>query len=81
MSATKLILVIGATGAQGMAAIDGLLESRDGVPSPYKIRALTRDINGARAKALAAKGVECVQGFFNFVFSRRDAEIRLPRNV
>ncbi|KAJ7891381.1 hypothetical protein B0H14DRAFT_3428679 [Mycena olivaceomarginata] len=36
-----LILVIGATGAQGMAAIDGLLESRDGVPSPYKIRALT----------------------------------------
>ncbi|KAF8191659.1 NAD-P-binding protein [Mycena galopus ATCC 62051] len=64
MSATKLILVIGATGAQGMAAIDGLLESHDGVPSPYKIRALTRDINGARAKALAAKGVECVQGTF-----------------
>jgi hypothetical protein len=30
MSATKLILVIGATGAQGMAAIDGLLESWDG---------------------------------------------------
>ncbi|KAJ7041983.1 NAD-P-binding protein [Mycena alexandri] len=64
MSATKLILVIGATGAQGMAAIDGLLESRGGVPSPYKIRALTRDVNGARAKALEAKGVECVQGTF-----------------
>ncbi|KAJ7348837.1 NAD-P-binding protein [Mycena albidolilacea] len=47
-----------------MAAIDGLLESRDGVPSPYKIRVLTRDINGARAKALAATGVECVQGTF-----------------
>ncbi|KAJ7915540.1 NAD(P)-binding protein [Mycena leptocephala] len=64
MSATKLILVIGATGAQGMAAIDGLLESCDGEPSPYRIRALTRDVNSARAKALAAKGVECVQGTF-----------------
>ena len=62
MSSTKLILVIGATGAQGMAAIDGLLESRDGVPSQYKVRALTRDVNGARAKVLAAKGVECVEG-------------------
>ncbi|KAJ6500777.1 NAD-P-binding protein [Mycena sanguinolenta] len=61
---TKLILVIGATGAQGMAAIDGLLESHDGVSSPYRIRALTRDVNGARAKSLAAKGVECVEGSF-----------------
>ncbi|KAJ7490997.1 NAD(P)-binding protein [Mycena latifolia] len=64
MSATKLILVIGATGAQGMAAIEGLLEARDGEPSPYKVRALTRDVNGARAKALAAKGVECVEDTF-----------------
>ncbi|KAJ6538713.1 hypothetical protein B0H10DRAFT_2448677 [Mycena sp. CBHHK59/15] len=60
----KLILVIGATGAQGMAAIDGLLKSRDGQPSPYRIRASTRDVNGARAKAIAAGGTECVEGTF-----------------
>ncbi|KAJ7507173.1 NAD-P-binding protein [Mycena galericulata] len=64
MSATKLILVIGATGAQGMAAIDGLLASRDGLPSPYTVRALTRDVNSQRAKALSARGIECVEGTF-----------------
>ncbi|KAF8191657.1 hypothetical protein K438DRAFT_899904 [Mycena galopus ATCC 62051] len=36
MSTMKLILVIGATGAQGMVAIDG---PRERVPCPYKIRA------------------------------------------
>ncbi|KAJ7284200.1 NAD(P)-binding protein [Mycena rebaudengoi] len=41
----KLILVIGATGAQGMAVIDGLLaDMEDGQPSPYRVRALTRDL-------------------------------------
>ncbi|KAJ7597920.1 NAD(P)-binding protein [Mycena floridula] len=63
-TSTKLILVIGATGAQGMAVIDGLLASKDGEPSPYRVRALTRDISGSRAKELAVKGVECVQGSF-----------------
>ena len=61
----KLILVIGATGAQGRAVIDALLApSADGSPSPYAIRALTRDPSGARAQVLAAKGVECVKGMF-----------------
>lgn len=59
----KLILVLGATGAQGIAVIDSLLEpSADGTPSPYAIRALTRNPDNVRAKALAAKGVECVKG-------------------
>lgn len=59
----KLILVIGATGCQGLAVIDRLLEPcEDGSPSPYAIRALTRDPEGKRAKELAAKGVECMKG-------------------
>lgn len=61
----KLILVIGATGAQGLHAIDALLKpAADGSPSPYKVRALTRDRSGMRAQALAAKGVEVVEGAF-----------------
>lgn len=60
---TKLILVIGATGAQGIAVIDKLLEpAADGTPSPYAVRALTRDPDSRRALELKAKGVECVEG-------------------
>ncbi len=59
----KLILVIGATGAQGIAVIDKLLEpAADGAPSPYAVRALTRDPSSRRAKELAGKGVELVKG-------------------
>ncbi|GJE91039.1 NmrA/HSCARG family protein [Phanerochaete sordida] len=65
MSATdqKLIFVIGGTGAQGIAVIDALLApGADGAPSPYAIRALTRDPESRRAKELKAKGVELVKG-------------------
>ena len=59
----KLVLVLGATGAQGIAVIDQLLApSPNGSPSPYAVRALTRDPYGKRALDLAAKGVECVKG-------------------
>jgi uncharacterized protein YbjT (DUF2867 family) len=59
----KLILVIGATGAQGLAVIDALLApSSDGTPSPYSVRVLTRDPDSKRAQDLKAKGVECVKG-------------------
>ena len=59
----KLILVIGATGAQGIAVIDALLApSDDGTPSPYSVRALTRSPDSRRAQELTAKGVECVKG-------------------
>ncbi|KAI0073329.1 NAD(P)-binding protein [Panus rudis PR-1116 ss-1] len=62
----KLILVIGATGAQGMAVIDQLLApSVNGDPSPFIIRALTRDPESRRAQELKAKGVECVKGAFD----------------
>ncbi|KAJ7744105.1 NAD-P-binding protein [Mycena metata] len=62
---SKLILVIGATGAQGQAVIEALLAPTEtGEASPYTVRALTRDPTSRHAKALAARGVECVQGSF-----------------
>ncbi|KAI0733616.1 hypothetical protein C8Q72DRAFT_933199 [Fomitopsis betulina] len=58
----KLILVIGATGAQGLRVIDALLApSADGTPSPYAVRAFTRNPQGQRAVELASKGVEVVK--------------------
>ncbi|PIL33065.1 hypothetical protein GSI_04514 [Ganoderma sinense ZZ0214-1] len=66
MPTKNLILVIGATGGQGMAVVDKLLApAEDGSPSPYTVRALTRDPNGRRAKELAKKGVELFQGSFD----------------
>ncbi|KIY52518.1 nmrA-family protein [Fistulina hepatica ATCC 64428] len=60
-SSKKLILVICATGAQGVSVIDALLKE----PTPYAVRALTRDPSNQRAKDLAAKGVELFQGRFD----------------
>ncbi|MFI6596943.1 NmrA/HSCARG family protein [Nonomuraea sp. NPDC050536] len=53
-----LILVAGATGNQGGAVVDALLEH----PDRWRVRALTRDPVGAPAKALAARGVEVFAG-------------------
>ncbi|KAH9949545.1 NAD(P)-binding protein [Amylocystis lapponica] len=62
----KLILVIGATGAQGLAVIDALLKpAPDGSPSPYAIRAFTRSPESSRAVELASKGVEIAKGSFD----------------
>lgn len=59
----KCILVLGATGAQGLAVVDALLApAPDGSSSPYKIRALTRDPSSKRAQDLKSKGVELVLG-------------------
>lgn len=61
--AKKLILIIGATGAQGIFVADALLAPRaDGTPSPYRVRGLTRDPSSKRAQDLAASGVELVKG-------------------
>ena len=63
MSYQKLILVIGATGAQGIAVIDALLApAKDGKQSPFAIRALSRDPESKRAKELTARGIEVVKG-------------------
>lgn len=50
------VLVTGATGTQGSAVVDALLDRS--VP----VRALVRDTNSSGAAALARKGVEVVQG-------------------
>ncbi|KAF7367652.1 NAD-P-binding protein [Mycena sanguinolenta] len=64
-SQSKLILVIGATGAQGRAVIDALLApDASGHPSPYTVRALTRDPSSTFAQELTKRGVECVKGSF-----------------
>ena len=63
MSTSKVIAVIGATGAQGLPTVSHLLmPSRNGSPSPWKIRALTRDPTHKRAKRLEALGVQLVVG-------------------
>ncbi|KAI0075142.1 NAD(P)-binding protein [Panus rudis PR-1116 ss-1] len=70
----KLILVIGATGAQGIAVIDALLAyAKDGSPSPWAIRALTRNPENRRAKELESKGVELFKGAFDDFNSVREA--------
>jgi uncharacterized protein YbjT (DUF2867 family) len=56
LHADQTVLVSGATGRQGGAVIRGLL--RNG----WKLRALTRNPNGAAAQELARQGVEVVQG-------------------
>ena len=58
----KIIVVFGATGAQGLAVIDALLAPQAGKESPYAIRALTRDLASKRARDLELKGVELFQG-------------------
>src|SRR5665647_40344 len=56
MTAQQTILVAGATGQQGGAVVRHL--SNGG----FTVRALTRDPDGDRARALRAGGVEVVRG-------------------
>ena len=57
MSDKKIIAVVGATGAQGGGLARAILNDRNG---PFAARALTRDVNSDKAKALAAAGAEVV---------------------
>ena len=59
MSEKKVIAVVGATGAQGGGLVRAILNDRN---SPFKARALTRDVNSDKARALAALGAETVNG-------------------
>lgn len=52
---SKILTVIGATGAQGGSVITHALKSGD-----YKIRGVTRNVESAASKALIARGVEMV---------------------
>ena len=58
-----LILVLGATGAQGRAVVNSLLApSEDGTPSPYTVRALSRDPESKHVLSLREQGVEVFKG-------------------
>ena len=49
----KIIAVIGATGAQGGGLVSAILKDKKG---PFAVRAITRDPNSEKAKALAKAG-------------------------
>eukprot|EP00531_Pseudo-nitzschia_arenysensis_P018997 CAMPEP_0116132684 /NCGR_PEP_ID=MMETSP0329-20121206/9686_1 /TAXON_ID=697910 /ORGANISM="Pseudo-nitzschia arenysensis, Strain B593" /LENGTH=322 /DNA_ID=CAMNT_0003627229 /DNA_START=69 /DNA_END=1037 /DNA_ORIENTATION=+ len=53
----KLIAVVGATGSQGGAVVDALLTASD----EFAIRAITRNPDSEKSKALEAKGCEVVK--------------------
>lgn len=56
----KIIAVVGATGTQGGSVVNAYLSSGE-----WKVRAVTRDANSEKAKALKAKGVEIVTADLN----------------
>lgn len=58
MANKKIIAVVGATGAQGGGVARAILRDPNG---PFTARALTRDVNSEKARALAALGAEVVQ--------------------
>ncbi|KAF8319406.1 NAD(P)-binding protein [Clavulina sp. PMI_390] len=62
---SKILAVIGATGAQGLPVVKHLLSpSPDGTPSPWRVRALTRTPDHWRARKLVEYGAELVLGSF-----------------
>ncbi|KAI1083460.1 NAD(P)-binding protein [Whalleya microplaca] len=62
-SPKKAILVTGATGKQGGATIDALIEA--GALESHTLLALTRNAESGSAKKLEARGVKIVQGDLN----------------
>ncbi|MEO8378837.1 MAG: NmrA/HSCARG family protein [Acidobacteriota bacterium] len=66
----KIIAVIGATGAQGGGLVRAILADSDG---GFAARAITRDVNSEKARALAALGVEVVAGDVDDADSLRKA--------
>jgi uncharacterized protein YbjT (DUF2867 family) len=59
MADKKIIAVLGATGAQGGGLVRAIL---DDPKSEFAVRAVTRDVNSEKAKALAARGAQVVAG-------------------
>ena len=62
MSTKKIITVFGATGAQGGGLVHAILNDKN---SEFAVRAVTRDINSDKAKALAKLGAEVVAADVN----------------
>ena len=59
MSDKKIIAVVGATGAQGGGLVRAIVADKSG---SFVARAITRNVNSDKAKALSALGVEVVAG-------------------
>ena len=57
MSDKKIIAIVGATGAQGGGLVRAILADQSG---PFRVRALTRNVNSEKAQALSAAGAEVV---------------------
>ncbi|TEY49875.1 hypothetical protein BOTCAL_0282g00010 [Botryotinia calthae] len=57
---SKILTVVGATGAQGGSVVASALKSGD-----YKVRGITRNVESAAAKALTAQGIEMVAADVN----------------
>ncbi len=57
MTDRKTIAVVGATGAQGGGLVQAIVKDKDG---GFAARALTRKVDGEKAQALRAQGVEVV---------------------
>jgi uncharacterized protein YbjT (DUF2867 family) len=55
MAEQKIIAVVGATGAQGGGLVEAMLAEPG---SGFAVRALTRNVDGEKARALAARGAE-----------------------
>jgi uncharacterized protein YbjT (DUF2867 family) len=70
MSEKKIIAVVGATGAQGGGLVRAITSDKDG---PFIARAITRDVNSDKARALAALGAEVVAGDVDDAASLRRA--------
>ena len=59
MAEHKVIAVVGATGAQGGGLVRAILADPTG---GFAVRAIVRDVNSDKARALAAQGAEVVAG-------------------
>ena len=66
----KIIAVIGATGAQGGGLVRAILDDKNG---PFTARAITRNVNSDKAKALADAGAEVVKADLDDVKSLKQA--------
>src|SRR5258708_1344750 len=70
MADRKIIVVTGATGAQGGGLVRAILANPDG---EFTARALTRDVNSSKAQELARLGAEVVAADVNDKDSLRKA--------
>jgi uncharacterized protein YbjT (DUF2867 family) len=66
----KIIAVVGATGAQGGGLARAILNDKNG---PFALRAITRNVNSDKAKALADVGAEVVAADLDDVKSLKKA--------